>query len=237
MTQPPPWSGTNPPPTAPVSAVERFRYAYQDRGRTDYVFTNIGVTILLIFVTCGVFAYYIFYQLVRRMRDHNQRRLALLEAANEIAWERALQQGLAEELRPNFERIGTHLAVLRGMTSDFRDPAIWLLLQIVTGVAGIIMFVFLDQDLIKHDRNEGAVESELTEIFGRLGNPISPPNPARVKAPHNYAGRIAATIASCGIYSYWWYYDLMIDGNNHFAQNWPWEDGVAGAVHNLTQAS
>ena len=207
------------------------------RNETDYYFEGIGMVVFLTIITCGIYGLYVFYQLMRRMRDHNKRRLELLEGATEFAWQKANEQGLADELRPNFERVGTHLAVLRSMTTDFRDPAIWLVIAIVANIAIWVGFIFLDQDLIKHDVNEGAVESELTAIFERLGQPFAPPNPARVKGPHNYAGRIVATIASCGIYQFWWYYDLMVEGNNHFAQNWPWEDGVADAVHNLTQAS
>jgi hypothetical protein len=176
--------------------------------------------------------------LMRRMRDHNGRRLELLEGATEVAWEQATRQGIAEELRPNFERISSHLAVLRQMTSDFRDPAIWLVISIfASSIAIIVAFVFLDGDLIKHDTNEGAVEAELVLIYGRLGQPLPAPDPGRVKGKQNYAGRIIATIGSCGIYYFWWLYDQMVDVDNHFAHNWPWEDALAGAVQQMTPAA
>src|SRR5262249_45664168 len=125
--QPPP--PHQPPPAqqpgGPVPAatpVERFGFAYNARAQTDYSFENLGMVIFLIIITCGIFGFYVFYQLMRRMRDHNRRRLDLLESATEIAWQRATEQGVAEELRPNFERIATNLAVLRGLTTEFRDP-------------------------------------------------------------------------------------------------------------------
>jgi len=161
----------------------------------------------------------------------------MLEAATQLAWDRATQQGIADELRPNFERIAGHTQVLRTMTTDFRDPAIWLILAIVTGIAGIIAWIFLDQDLVKHDQNEGAIEAELTHIYGRLGHALPAPDPSRVKGQHNYAGRIVATIFTCGIYAYWWQYDLMVEGNRHFGHNWPWEDALANAVHQMTTAA
>ena len=75
---------------------------------------------------------------------------------------------MAEELRSNFERIATNLAMMRQMTMDFRDPAIWLVIAIFArGIAEIIGFIFLDQDLIKHDQAEGAVEAELSAVFAR----------------------------------------------------------------------
>ena len=230
-------TSTPPSPTAPIlPPVERVRYAYLDRARSDYVFEQPGLVIFLIIITCGIYGYYVFYQLMRRMRDHNRRRLELLEGATEFAWQQASERGIAEELRPNFERISTHLSVLRQMTTDFRDPALWLLIIIFASVAIFVAGVFLDQDLIKHDRNEGAVEAELALIFGRLGHDLPTPDPLRVKQPHNYAGRIVATVFTCGIYGLWWEYDLMRDVNVHFAHNWPWEDALASAVYQMSQA-
>jgi hypothetical protein len=233
MTTTPP--GAVPPAIAPA---ERVRLAYQDRPSSDYVFEQPGMVIFLTIITCGIYGYYVFYQLMRRMRDHNRRRLELLEGATEVAWQRASDRGIAEELRPNFERVSSHLAVLRSMTRDFRDPAIWLVIAIFgSTVAIIVAFVFLDQDLVKHDQNEGAVEAELSYIYGRLGQAVPAPDAGRVKIKHNYVGRIFATLGSCGIYTFWWYYDLMDDLNIHFGHNWPWEDALAGAVHQLTEAA
>src|SRR3954454_18913606 len=116
--------------SAPVGASsERVRIAWQRRHESDYQFdfwTAFGWTLL----SCGIYSFYVFYQLMRRMRDHNRRRLELLDAANTFAWEQASARGLADELRANFERVAAHLATLRAMTEDFRDPMIWTLLSL-----------------------------------------------------------------------------------------------------------
>jgi hypothetical protein len=217
------------------------RMAWQRRHETDYVFdfwTAFGWTIL----TCGIYGFYVFYQLMRRSRDHNLRRIELLDAASAFAWEQANERGLGEELRPAFERVGLHMSTLRQMTTEFRDPGIWLVLAIVAGfvtggiggtVVYIIGYINLDGDLVRHDYAEGAVESELSAIYERLGAPIPPPDPSRLKHKHNYAGRIVATIFTCGIYTLWWLYDLMTDGNRHFQHNWRWEDDLARSVQSL----
>ena len=116
------------------------------------------------------------------------------------------------------------------MTYDFRDPVIWVLLAIVAGVAEIIAFVLLDQDLIKHDQAEAAAEHELWVIYGRLGHPLPAPQQGRVKRPDNYAGRIVAAIVSLGIYMFWWFYNQMQEPNKHFAANWTQEDELVKAV-------
>jgi Domain of unknown function (DUF4234) len=217
------------PGPPPVPAAERVRLAARRRGESDYIFSYwpaLGWTIL----TFGIYGLYVFYQLVRRMRDHNARRLELLDAATTVAWEQAGRQGLQRELAPSFQRAAAHLAVLRQMTGDFRDPVIWVLLAIVVGVAEIVAFVLLDQDLIKHDHAEAGAEYELSLIYGRLGQQLPSPDQGRVKRPDNYAGRIVATIFSLGIYLFWWYYNQMQEPNKHFAGNWAQEDELVTAV-------
>ncbi|HEX6310683.1 MAG TPA: DUF4234 domain-containing protein [Acidimicrobiia bacterium] len=233
---------TNTPPPAPAPPVvppaERVRLAYQSRPNSDYIFVQPGLVIFLTIITFGIYGYFVFYQLFRRMRDHNQRRLDLLEGATEFAWGQATERGVAEELRPNFERVAAQLQVMRGMTTDFRDPAIWIVILIVAGGIGhVVGAYFLDGDLIKHDQASGAVEAELAVIFGRLGETVPAPDPGRVKGPHNYVGRIVATIFTCGIYLLWWQYNLMVDGNRSFEAQWPTEDAIAGAVYRLSGAA
>lgn len=179
----------------------------------------------------GLFSYYIAYQLCRRMREHNMRRLQLLEAANERMWERAVAAGRGDELAPAFQRVAAHLDVLRRMTADFRDPALWLVLILVSsGIGLVVLYVLLDQDLVKHGAAEAAAEAELAALVEALGGQV-PALPAPVvKAHHSYAGRIVATFATCGFYVYWWLFNLMDEGNRHFARDWAWEDAFVPTV-------
>jgi hypothetical protein len=228
-----PAAGTGLPQTParpPVPAAERVRLAARRRDETDYIFnywSALGWTIL----TFGIYGYYVFYQLMRRMRDHNARRLELLDAATTVAWEQAGRQGLQQELAPSFERAASHLAVLRRMTGDFREPVIWLLLAVVArGITEIVAFVLLDQDLIKHSHAEAGAGHELSVIYGRLGQHLPSPDRGPVKRPDNYVGRILATIFTLGIYMFWWFYNQMDEPNEHFTSNWAQEDHLVNAV-------
>src|SRR5205807_571519 len=87
---------------------------------------------------CGIYGIYVVYQLVRRSRDHNARRLELLDAATALAWQRAEATGISNELQPNFNRISAELDVLRRQCTQFRDPVVWMLLAIVgSGARGL----------------------------------------------------------------------------------------------------
>jgi hypothetical protein len=227
--------GVGPARPPSIQPVDRLRQAYQRRHETDYIFnfwTALGWTIL----TFGICYFYVFYQLMRRMQAHNRRRLELLESARDFAWEVAVSRGLQEELRPNFERAAGYLEGLRSLTRDFRDPGIWLLLSIIGGRLGIveiIAYIFLDGDLVKHDTAEGGVESELSTIFTRLGQPVPQPDPARIKGKQNYVARVIVTVVTVGIYAFWWTYNMMNEPNRHFEINWGWEDSLAQAAQAL----
>ena len=222
-----------PPGPPPMPASDRVFSAWQHRSETDYIFhywTALGWTIL----TLGIYGLYVFYQLVRRMRDHNARRVEILDAALTFAWEEAGRRGLQEELTPSFQRAAAHMDVLRRMTKDFRDPVVWLVLAIIArGIVEIVAFVLLDKDLVKHDRAEVGVEYELSLIFGRFDQNVPMPDQARVKGENNYVGRIVATVFSLGIYLFWWYYNQMNDPNRHFEGNWVQEDAMVAAVRAL----
>ncbi len=206
---------------------ERLQHAWYRRAESDYRFdfwTAFGWTIL----SFGVYAYYVAYQLCRRMRDHNRRRLELLEAANELAWNRALAAGRADELAPAFQRTAAHLDVLRRLAGDFRDPAIWLVIVLLSsGIGLIVLYVLLDQDLVKHAQAEAAVEAELAALAHAFGANLAPLPAPVLKTNHSYGGRVAATIGTCGIYSYVWLFNLMEEGNRHFERDWAWEDAFA----------
>ncbi len=223
--------GAGPPPSLPP--IDRMTIAWQRRTETDYIFdywTALGWTVL----TLGIYGLYVFYQLVRRMRDHNARRVELLDASLALAWDEAGRRGVQEELTPSFQRASAHMDVLRRMTTDFREPVIWLVLAIVArGLVEIIAFVLLDQDLVKHDHAEIGVEYELSVIFGRFGQTLPAPDQGRAKGQDNYVGRIIATIVTLGIYLFWWYYNQMIDPNRHFQTNWAEEDALVAAANAL----
>ena len=139
--------GAIPPP----SAADRLRSAWQQRPESDYSFdfwTALGWMLL----TCGIYTFYVTYQLVRRSRDHNRRRIAFLEAATSIAWETAQTRGISAELEPNFARISSQLAVLQQQDREFRDPIVWTLISLVAStIVHVILFILLDGDLNVHD--------------------------------------------------------------------------------------
>ena len=84
MTPGPP---PGPPALPALPPADRVFAAREGRDSTDYIFSfwsALGWTVL----TFGIYGFYVFYQLVRRMRDHNARRLEMLDAALAFGWSR-----------------------------------------------------------------------------------------------------------------------------------------------------
>ncbi len=209
-----------------TSAAERLRQAVNDRPATDYTFhfwPALGWTVL----TFGVYSFYVFYQLMRRSRDHNRRRVALLAAVQDLAAERAAEQGKTEALRSELDRVDADVQQLRAMDNDYRDPSLWLLACVfVNGLAWLAGAVLLDQDRIRHERYERAAAAALTRVFAELGVTLPAPVPAD-KRSHNYVGRLIAVVCSFGLYSLWWVADVMREGNVNFEQDYAWENALA----------
>lgn len=212
-----------------LTAAEQVRRAVAERHRTDYEFhfwTAFGWTLL----TFGIYSFYVFYQLMRRSRDHNRRRVELLAAATEVAWDEAVKQGKADELRPGFAQVSSDVGQLRVMDGDFRDPALWTLLSVLgSGIVWAIGAILLDQDLVRHERYERAAEAGLTEVFAELGVVLPAPHFAS-KQPHDYVGRVLATIVTFGLYSLWWVADVMREGNENYAADYEWEDALDASL-------
>lgn len=225
---------TGPWPPVPGPALlppgQRLRQAVTARNQTDYQFefwSALGWTLL----TCGVFGFYVTYQLFRRSAEHNRRRIEVLDSVNALAWERAVAAGRSEELTPWFRSVSTQIDVLRRVATEFRDPALWTVITAVTGTIGsVLSFVFLDQDLVAHEAAERAAEDQLASLLASLGTPVVLPPAPPPKGPHNIGGRVAALLGSCGLYGLWWLNDVMVQGNDNFQYDWVREDAFLGAL-------
>lgn len=221
------------PPAPPSDPASRLRAAVSRRDETDYLFdfwSALGWTIL----TCGIYSLYVVYRLFWRSVEHNRRRLEVLDAANTLAWERAVAAGRGDELTPRFQSVGMHLGELRAVASEFREPVLWTIIAAVSsGLGQLVGYVLLDMDLVRHEAAERAAEAELAAIYGALGAGFALPPTDAPKQRHGYVGRVVALLATCGLYGLWWTYDVMRDGNANFRRDWLGEDALWTAAGTL----
>jgi hypothetical protein len=221
-------------PLRPSPSFDRLRLAWQRRHESDYVFRFAGALGWFV-LTGGVYGFYVLYQLMRRGRAHNRRRIELLESATDFAWEQARARALHAELRPQFERVAECTRALHELNAEFRDPALWVVLAVATlGLAQLPAWASVERDLARHHEAERAIELDLAAIYSRMGAYLAPPSPAPPARPRTRR-RIVATIATAGLYAIWWVRELMREGNEHFRENWRFEDDLANAARSLLQ--
>ena len=153
---------------AGTAGVDRVRMAWQRRHDTDYIFdfwTALGWTMLTLR----------HLRLLRRVPTRAPRSaittraaLELLDAATTFAWEQAQRAGhhrrAATRVRPHRAEHGGRCA---RQTTQFRDPAIWMILDVIA--SGIVHIVAVHAcstaTSSTHDHAEGAIEAELSAIY------------------------------------------------------------------------
>ena len=177
-------SPRRPPPARPYARVRAARpsppppiasaLAWQRRTESDYIFdfwTALGWTIL----TCGIYGFYVIVPTrapLARPQPAAASRCSTPRPRSRGSKPQA--RGLAAELRPAFERIAAELAVLRNQTTRVPRPDdLDRSSRSSGGIVHIIVYILLDGDLVAHDRAEGAIETELSAIYARLGAPVA----------------------------------------------------------------
>lgn len=200
------------------------------RDATDYRF-NWGTYFGWTFLSAGVYSHYATYRLVQRRDEHAKRRLAfqsylwhLLNARAEAAGRRA---EVAEGL-DNLSRIHSQIEAFERVNR--REPILWLLLRIVLSPVGGYINHFLNRDLRFYDEWESAFFANVEWIMQRLGIPVSVPRRTTPVPLRTTLGYVILTIASIGLFSIYWRYTVMTDGNAHFDDDAAAEDAILRAL-------
>jgi hypothetical protein len=202
----------------------------QRRGTTDYRFnywSYLGWTIL----TFGVYSMYATYKLVERRTAHAQRKLAfqsyMWHALNARAEAAGRKEEVAEGL-DNLSRIYQQMEAFERRNK--REPVLWMILRIVVSVVGAYINHFLNKDLRFYEEWESSYAANAEWVMSRLGYSVRLPQrrtPIRDRSTGLY---ILLTIVTLGIFSLYWRYTVMTDGNGHFDDDVAIEDALMDAL-------
>ena len=202
----------------------------QSRETTDYRFaywTYVGWTIL----TFGFYGHYATFKLVERRAEHAKRRLAFMSylwhALNAKAEAAGRRKEVAEGL-DNLSRIYQQVETFERRNT--REPVLWMLLRIFIGVIGAYINHFLNKDLIFLDTWEDSYFSNVEWVMQRLGYPVSIPKRTRRVPDRSTGVYVVASIFTAGIFTLYWRYTVMMDGNAHFDDDAAAEDAILRAM-------
>mgnify|MGYP000110522962 CR=1 FL=1 len=191
-----------------------------DRARTDYIM-DPGMSILLSFVTCGIYGWYVVYKLVQRRDEHLRRMAAVADASIRRLREKAQgREELVSQELAELEQL--KMQMLAGSTE--RGAALWLVIAMLTGIGSFILYYLLMQDYVQHDQLEARFFTVMSSALAKLGLAAQPGQAVPSVPQREPVTFILLTIFTCGIYGLYWMYVMIKDFNDHFTAQVPWEN-------------
>ncbi|MBI2863560.1 MAG: DUF4234 domain-containing protein [Chloroflexi bacterium] len=184
--------------------------------------------ILLPIITLGIWNLVVLYRQISRRDQHFRREEAL---------NYDLLMSIKERIRST--DVDPHsLAEVAALESAIRQkagleqpkgPALWLILSLITGIAGIYVTYFLTIDYFHHEQRELDVVSKANAALARAGLQGSLSYKRTLSERHFWLNLLAAMV-TLGIWGIVWQYREFSDPNRHFENQWTWEDSLATSL-------
>jgi hypothetical protein len=208
--------------------VQNLYYYIQQRVTGDWV-TDPGMAILLTIITCGIYGFYIFYKLMERRDLHLMRMANMVNTSVAILQEKAAQTGKTEVIGQELAQIGM---IQREMYDQSRErgAALWLVLGILTGIATLIGYYFIMDDMARHDQLEAQYFTLMSSALTKLGLAGQASQAAPNMPERNFVVYLVLSFLTCGIFSFYWLYAMIEDGNQHVEAQVQWEDFLYSAL-------
>jgi hypothetical protein len=208
--------------------VQNLYYYIQQRVTSDWV-TDPGMAILLTIITCGIYGFYIFYKLMERRDLHLMRMANMVNTSVAILQEKAAQTGKTEVIGQELAQIGM---IQREMYDQSRErgAALWLVLGILTGIATLIGYYFIMDDMARHDQLEAQYFTLMSSALAKLGLASQASQAAPNMPERNFVVYLVLSFLTCGIFSFYWLYAMIEDGNQHVEAQVQWENFLYSAL-------
>lgn len=203
-------------------------YYVQQRVTTDWT-TDAGMAVLLTFITCGIYGFYILYKLIERRDAHLARMANVVNLSIAMLRQKAESEGKTAAL-------GDELAQLELIQREMYDQSrergapLWVALAIFTGVGLFIGYYFIMTDMVRHDRLESGYFTVMSRALAKLELSTRPSQAAPETPERNFVSYLLLSLVTCGFFSFYWMYVLIDDGNRHVERQVQWEDFVYSAL-------
>lgn len=208
--------------------VQSLYYYVQQRVNTDWT-ADAGLAVLLTFITCGLYGFYVFYKLLERRDSHLARMANMVNVSIAMLREKADRDGRTDEVR---EELAQLELIQREMYDQSRERGapLWLVIAILTGVGLFIGYYFVMTDLVRHDQLESGFFTLMSSALAKLGLASEASRAATDIPDRNFVVYILLSLVTCGLFSFYWLYVLVDDGNRHLEGQVQWEDFIYSAL-------
>jgi uncharacterized protein YneF (UPF0154 family) len=203
-------------------AIQNLYYYIQERVTTDWS-TEPGTAVVLSIVTCGIYGLYIFYKLMER-RDRHLARMSNV-AASSIALLKEKAAGREGQIGAELQQLDMIQAQMYEQSRE-RNAVLWLVLGIFFGIGILIGYYFIMDDLVRHDQLESQYFTVMSQALQKLGITTQASQAMPNIPERDFVTHLLLSIFTCGIYYFFWEYQLIGDGNIHVEAQVQWEDFI-----------
>lgn len=212
-----------------ASLRQNLYYYIGERTNSDWT-TDPGTAVLLTIFTCGIYGVYLFYKLFDRRDRHFARVANMAGSAIALLKERARAMGKTDLISNELQQLDFIHRELYDMSRE-RGAALWLVISLFTGGIGtFIGYYLLMDDFARHDEAEARFFTAMSTALAKLGL-ASGSSEAGLSIPkRDFVTFLLLSLVTCGIYSFYWIYVLVLDGNTNFESQVSWEDFIYKAL-------
>jgi len=203
-------------------AIQNLYYYIQERVTTDWT-TDPGTAVLLSIVTCGIYGLYVFYKLMER-RDRHLARMSNV-AYSSIALLKEKAAGREGLVGAELQQLDVIQAQMYEQSRE-RNAVLWLVLSIFFGIGILIGYYFIMDDIVRHDQLESQYFTVMSVAMQKLGISSQASQAMPNMPDRDYVTHLLLSIVTCGIYYFFWEYQLVGDGNIHVEAQVQWEDFI-----------
>lgn len=163
------------------------------------------------------------YYLTDRRNNHFKRQQLLFKTLVKYI------EASAKSVRPRTSRLA-ELHEDSTLDEQDRPAGIWAILNLfVTPIVSLVVAFSLTQDLCRHDVQQINFQENLAAAFTDIG--LTPPSPVSPKPlKRDTILFLLLTIITAGLFWIYWFYTLLKDYNEHFANQALFEDRVLAAL-------
>ena len=187
------------------------------------IFALYGFALIALYVVLLVGAFALFYFIDRR-NNHFMRQRLLFAAISSY-----LQARSGSTFGESVAKL-TQLADDSMIEEQDRPAGLWATLYVfVTPIVGLVIAYTLTQDLRRHEGRQGECQQTLALAFEE--GEVARPSFATYK-PHNRDPMVylILTAITAGLFWIYWFYVLLKDYNEHFRDQWVFEDQILSSL-------
>lgn len=203
------------------------------RAKTDRKMGFFFNWILLPIVTFGIWGIVVLYRLIERRDEHFRREARLNQDMLQAIKAKLAEKGVDPYSIPEMATLESTIRE-KEMVEQPKNPVLWLILSILTGIAGIYVMYFLLTDYFHHEQRQIEVVQKANMVLARADVPTAYQFTYREELPErHFWHQLLASMVTLGIYGIVTGYRLSADPNRHFENQWEWEDSLGRSLSQM----